>query len=60
MACLMRFVVDASIAVKWLVEEEYSDAADGLLDESHELFAPRLMASRRSEMRCGERHVWER
>ena len=37
--------MDASVAVKWLVEEEYSDNADGLLDGSHELFAPRLMAS---------------
>ena len=38
-------VVDASVAVKWLVEEEYSDAAERLLDGSHELYAPRLMAS---------------
>ena len=41
----MRLVVDASVAVKWLVEEEYSDAADRLLEGRHELFAPRLMAS---------------
>ncbi len=41
----MRLVVDASVAVKWLVEEEDSDAADRLLDGSHELFAPGLMAS---------------
>ena len=41
----MRLVVDASVAVKWLVEEEHSDAADRLLDGNHELFAPRLMAS---------------
>ena len=41
----MRLVVDASVAVKWLVEEEYSDIADRLLDERHQLFAPRLMAS---------------
>ncbi len=41
----MRLVVDASVAVKWLVEEEYSGAADRLLEGSHELFAPRLMAS---------------
>ena len=41
----MRLVVDASVAVKWLVEEEYSDIAERLLEESHELFAPRLMAS---------------
>ena len=41
----MRLVVDASVAVKWLVEEEYSNAAERLLDGRHELFAPRLMAS---------------
>ncbi len=41
----MRLVVDASVAVKWLVEEEYSDYAGRLLEESHDLYAPRLMAS---------------
>ena len=41
----MRLVVDASVAVKWLVEEEYSEIADKLLDERHQLFAPRQMAS---------------
>ena len=45
MACLMRLVVDASIAVKWLVEEENSEAADNILDGRHELHAPRLMVS---------------
>lgn len=42
---MTRFVVDASVAVKWLVEEEDSAAADRLLEPRHELFAPRLMAS---------------
>ena len=41
----MRLVVDASVAVKWLVEEENSDVADMLLDGRHELIAPRLMVS---------------
>ena len=41
----MRLVVDASVAVKWLVEEEHSSAALRLLEGSDELFAPRLMAS---------------
>ena len=41
----MRLVVDASVAVKWLVKEEHSDTADHLLKGQHELFAPRLMAS---------------
>ena len=39
----MRLVVDASVAVKWLVTEVDSAAADGLLDGRHELHAPRLM-----------------
>ena len=41
----MRLVVDASIAVKWLVKEENSHLAFRLFEERHELFAPRLMAS---------------
>lgn len=41
----MRLVVDASVAVKWLVEEEHSEVADRLLDGSHELIAPRLLVS---------------
>ena len=38
-------LVDASVTVKWLVEEKYSGAADRLLEGKHELFAPRLMAA---------------
>lgn len=41
----MRLVVDASVAVKWLVEEEYSDDAERLLEQDHELHAPRLLTS---------------
>ncbi len=41
----MRLVVDASVAVKWVVAEENSDIARRLLGEGHELFAPRLMAA---------------
>ena len=41
----MRLVVDASVAVKWLVAEEGSDAADRLLAGGDDLHAPRLMAS---------------
>ena len=41
----MRLVIDASVAVKWLVEEEHSAAADMLLEGDHELHAPHLMAS---------------
>ena len=41
---MMGLVVDASVAVKWLVAEEGSDAANCLLDGSV-LYAPRLMVS---------------
>ncbi len=41
----MRFVVDASVAVKWLVAEEDTDIADRLAASGQELHAPRLMAS---------------
>ena len=41
----MRYVVDASVAVKLLVDEPDSDAARELAASGHELHAPRLMAS---------------
>lgn len=41
----MRFVVDASVAVKWLVEEPDSDDAQKLAARGEDLHAPRLMAS---------------
>ena len=41
----MRFVVDASVTVKLLVDEPGSDAARELAARDHELHAPRLMAS---------------
>ena len=41
----MRLVVDASVAVKWLVEEVDAAAANRLLHSNHELHAPRLLAS---------------
>ena len=40
---MTRLVVDASVAVKWLVTEDLSDAATKLLDASHTLIAPELM-----------------
>lgn len=39
----MRLVVDASVAVKWFVEEEYSAEAGRLLESDYELHAPRLL-----------------
>ena len=41
----MRFVVDASVTVKLLVDEPDSDTARELAAGGHELHAPRLMAS---------------
>ncbi len=41
----MRLVVDASVAVKWLVEEEGSESAARLLEGDYDLHAPRLMIS---------------
>ena len=41
----MRLVVDASVAVKWLIAEEDSDAAHRLVASGDDLHAPRLMAS---------------
>ena len=41
----MRLVVDASVAVKLLVDEPDSDAARELAASGQELHAPRLMAS---------------
>jgi predicted nucleic acid-binding protein len=37
------YVVDASVAVKWLVTEAFSDEAARLLDESLTLAAPELL-----------------
>ena len=41
----MSLVVDASVAVKWLIAEEGSDAAHRLAASGDDLHAPRLMAS---------------
>ena len=41
----MRLVVDASVAVKWLVNEDDSVAADRLLTADYALYAPRLLVS---------------
>lgn len=41
----MRLVVDASVGVKWVAEEEDSDKAARLLWGRYELHAPRLLAA---------------
>ena len=37
------YIVDASVAAKWLFPEEHSIAAERLLDPSHDLHAPGLL-----------------
>jgi predicted nucleic acid-binding protein len=39
----VKYVVDASVAVKWYVPENYSVEAERLLDHTHELHAPDLI-----------------
>ena len=41
----MILVSDASVAVKWVVEEEDSEKAIGLLSGGHELYVPRMLAA---------------
>ena len=39
---MTRLIVDASVAIKWVVPEEYSDAAHRLLREDRDLRSPDL------------------
>ncbi len=41
----MRLVVDASVAVKWLIFEDESEIARALVTDSSQMPAPRLMAA---------------
>ena len=38
-------LVDASAAIKWFVDEEFSDLAGALLESEYDRYAPRLPAS---------------
>ncbi|MBB6306529.1 type II toxin-antitoxin system VapC family toxin [Xanthobacter tagetidis] len=38
-----RFVIDASVVVKWFIEEEGSERAEQLLDARVDLYAPRIL-----------------
>lgn len=40
---MTRFVVHASVAVKWFLDEEHSTAAERLLTARHERIAPELV-----------------
>ena len=46
------YVVDASVAVKWLVEEPGSDAATRVLEGEHELHAPQLLLYELDSVLC--------
>jgi predicted nucleic acid-binding protein len=39
----MRLVVDASVAIKWMINEPGSEPADRLLDGGHDFLAPELI-----------------
>jgi predicted nucleic acid-binding protein len=39
----VKLIVDASVAIKWLIEEPDSSAADQLLDAAHDFLAPELI-----------------
>ena len=39
----MRYVVDASVAVKWLLPEEHTEQAESLLVEGNTFAAPDLL-----------------
>jgi predicted nucleic acid-binding protein len=41
---IKRYVVDASVAAKWYFQEEHSDRAEALLEQSNEILAPGLLA----------------
>lgn len=40
---MTRFVVDASVAVKWFLPEEHAEAAQKLLEDGNDLLAPDLV-----------------
>jgi len=46
------FVVDASVAAKWFIEEEYAEAAISVLDESNQLHAPDFLLLEMDSIIC--------
>ncbi|MFQ5740398.1 MAG: type II toxin-antitoxin system VapC family toxin [Acidobacteriota bacterium] len=46
------FVIDASVAAKWFVEEEYGQAALSILDESNQLHAPDFLLLEMDSIIC--------
>ncbi|HSA82595.1 MAG TPA: hypothetical protein VLE23_17395 [Geminicoccaceae bacterium] len=55
----MKLIVDASVAIKWLIEEPDSALADRLLDRAHDFLARRWSSPKSSAPRgssVGSRH----
>ncbi|MEK7678774.1 MAG: type II toxin-antitoxin system VapC family toxin [Deltaproteobacteria bacterium] len=46
------FIVDASVAAKWFIEEEYNEAALSVLDESNQLHAPEFLLLEMDSIIC--------
>ncbi|MEK6791348.1 MAG: type II toxin-antitoxin system VapC family toxin [Deltaproteobacteria bacterium] len=46
------YIVDASVAAKWFVEEEYGEAALSVLDESNMLHAPDFLLLEMDSIIC--------
>lgn len=46
------FIVDASVAAKWFVEEEYGQAALSVLDERNQLYAPDFLLLEMDNIIC--------
>lgn len=46
------FIVDASVAAKWFIEEEYGEAALSVLDESNQLHAPDFLLLEMDSIIC--------
>lgn len=40
---MTRFVVDASVVVKWFLPEDHAEAAQRLLEDDHDLLSPDLL-----------------
>lgn len=49
---MSRFIIDASIAIKWFLPEPLSDSARKLLDDGHQFLAPDLLLPEFGRVLC--------
>jgi len=49
---LSLFIIDASVAAKWFVEEEHSEAALSVLDKNNQLHAPDFLLLEMDSIIC--------